>query len=97
MTKLRLNPEELEKILYNKFLFDFYSKMLVEDYEIEMSRFKYLGLLTNPDGYKKIEDANSEVLKEKVKNRMYRDGIEATQEISKLYKNVEEENIIDSE
>jgi hypothetical protein len=84
MTKLGLGPNspELETILKNKLLFIHYSNMIVEDEKQEMEKFKYLGLLTNPDGYQKIEDVINP--KKKVTNQLYKDGKEATKALKKL-------------
>lgn len=79
---LKSNSEELERIMRSKVLFNWYSKMLMEDYELEMSRFKYLGILTNPDGYKKLEEASKK--KDEQVNSLYSDGKQATQELQSL-------------
>lgn len=96
MTKLNLKPNsrELRKILKNKFLFTYYVDMINKDNEEKWELFKYLGMLTNFEGYKQIER-----LKEspKVINifRPDSDGIEATKRIREFYKSDEKEGIED--
>lgn len=57
MTRLNLKPgsPELSKIMSNKFLFTWYAKMLMEDYELEMNRYKYVAMYSNPELFQKIE------------------------------------------
>ena len=57
MTKLQLKPNspELNRMMTNKFLFSWYAKMVMEDYELEMSRYKYLAMFTNPEAYQQVE------------------------------------------
>lgn len=61
MTKLNLKPNspELNRIMSNKLLFSWYAKMIMEDYELEMNRFKYLAMFTNPEAYKQVENGKS--------------------------------------
>lgn len=88
MIKLNLPPEskKLEKILRNKFLFEWYSKMLYEDYQVEMSYYKYLGLLTNPEGFKKIEELNNKNngVTQMIENQMYDNPEDAMKDLEKL-------------
>lgn len=42
--------------------------MLMEDYELEMNKFKYLAMFTNPEAYQQLEGNKSE--KYSVKNSM---------------------------
>lgn len=57
MTHLNLPPNSLElrKILHNKISFTVYSLLLAQDYAADFEKFKYVGLLTNPEGFAKIE------------------------------------------
>ena len=88
MTKLNLKPgsKELENILRNRFLFNWYSKMLLEDFESDMNKFKYLGMLTNPEGYMEIEKANDRGYLKKLigGTSKFKDGKEATETLRKM-------------
>lgn len=85
MTALNLSPdsEVLQKILRNRVLFVYYVEMIKQDLKLEWDRFKYLGALTNPEGYKAIED---QMMTPKYRNifQQYNDGHEATEELKKL-------------
>ena len=46
--------------------------MLMEDYELEMNKFKYLAMFTNPEAYQQLEGSKSD--KYSVKNTMVVNG-----------------------
>jgi len=83
MTKLNLKPDskQLDNILRNRFLFEWYSSMIFQDYEIEMNRFELIAMFTNPEGFKKYKEIQGKV---KPSVPEYRDGIEATKELEKF-------------
>lgn len=53
--------------------------MVMQDYDREFSMFKYLGMLTNPDGYKMIEEAqNPKSVEEITIGQRFEDGEQAS-------------------
>lgn len=48
------HSKELNIIMKNKVLFNFYATMISEDYKKDFEKAKFVGLLTNPEGYKEI-------------------------------------------
>ena len=88
MTKLHLRPgsKELENILRNRFLFNWYSKMLMEDWELEWGKYEYLGMLTNYDGAIAIKRSREKgsFEKEMMNNMQFKDGVEATKKLKEL-------------
>lgn len=83
----------------NKFLFEHYANMVIEDYDREFSMFKYLGMLTNPEGYSMIEKKlNPTDIKQLTSGQRHSDGEKATEHIQKenqelgIVPNSEEEN-----
>lgn len=60
--------------------------MLLEDYEMQMQGFKLVGMLTNPEGYKQIEEFKNKghFAQEVSRTQLFKDGIEATKELEQL-------------
>ena len=83
MTKLNLSPDskQLEKILKNRFLFEWYSSMIFEDYETEMNRFEFLALFTNPEGFRNYKEMQGKL---KPISHEFSDGIQASKELEKF-------------
>lgn len=48
------HSRELNIIMKNKVLFNFYATMIAEDYKKDFEKAKFVGLLTNPEGYHQI-------------------------------------------
>lgn len=84
MTKLNLSPDskQLEKILRNRYLFEWYSTMIFEDYEVELRGAELVAMFTNPEAFKKYKEIQGKYTEPKVKE--YKDGIEATKELEKF-------------
>lgn len=85
MTALNLSPDSeiLKKILRNRVLFTYCVQMISQDIKLEWDHFKYLGVLTNPEGFRELENTATEP---KYKNifQQYSDGHQATEAIKKL-------------
>lgn len=96
MTKLNLSPDskQLEKILKNRHLFEWYSNMIFEDYEMEMRGFELIALFTNPDAFKKYKEISGKVDNKKPE---FKDGLEASRELEKFKQQVNQEGIEDVE
>jgi hypothetical protein len=97
MTKLNLSPDskQLEKILRNKYLFEWYSQMIFDDFESEMRGFELVAMFTNPEAFKKYKEISG---KYEIKNNSeFKDGIEATKELEKFKTITIEEGIEDIE
>ena len=68
----------------NRFLFEHYSSMVIEDYEREFANFQYLGMLTNPEGFREIERNRNPLTVEQITaGQLSQDGEEATDRIEK--------------
>lgn len=68
----------------NKFFFNHYANMVIEDYEREFDNFRYLGMLTNPEGFKELEKHRNPPTKEQITaGQISQDGEEATDRIQK--------------
>ena len=68
----------------NKHLFTHYANMVIQDYDREFSMFKYLGMLTNPEGYREIERLNNPpTIEEILKGQISTDGDDATDRLEK--------------
>lgn len=69
----------------NKYLLSFYAHMLSEDYEQDFNKFKYLGILENPEGFKELERHMNpqQKFKEYREAQPYESGIEADKHMVK--------------